>query len=171
MTTTTERTARARGAVLIHACPPALCAHVEWAIGGVLGRQGSLTWSVQPVDAGMLRAECSWTGQRGTAAAIAGELRGWTMLRYEITEDPSPGCDGERLAYVPGRGLYRGIVAANGDYLLGEQQLRHLMAMAGSKESLVHDIEQALGAAWDADLEVYRHAGDGAPTTLLNRVG
>ncbi|MCC5698098.1 DUF3145 domain-containing protein [Klebsiella pneumoniae] len=28
-----------------------------------------------------------------------------------------------------------------------------------------------LGAAWDAELEPFRHAGDGAPVIWLHRVG
>jgi hypothetical protein len=32
-------------------------------------------------------------------------------------------------------------------------------------------LDKALGTAWDAELEPYRYAGDGAPVTLLTRVG
>lgn len=165
-----EQTGPARGAVFIHACPPALCPHVEWAISGALERPISLSWTSQPVAPGQFRAECSWDGARGTAARIASALRAWPMLRFEVIEEPNPGCDGERICHVPGRGIFRGIVGANGDFLVGEQQLRHIMATAGSREDIVHGIETMLGAAWDADLEHYRHAGDGAPGTWLHQV-
>ncbi|WP_348773596.1 DUF3145 family protein, partial [Kingella kingae] len=33
-----------------------------------------------------------------------------------------------------------------------------------------HGVDELLGAAWDADLEVYRHAGDGSPVTWLHQV-
>ena len=45
------------------------------------------------------------------------------------------------------------------------------MAAARGPEALAHALEKALGTAWDAELEPYRHAGDGAPVTLLTRVG
>ena len=35
------------------------------------------------------RAELSWCGEPGTAAAIASALRGWNHLRFEVTEDPT----------------------------------------------------------------------------------
>lgn len=165
-----ETAGPARGAVFIHACPPALCAHVEWAISGVLGMPLSLAWSSQPVDPGLYRAEYTWTGPRGSAAPIASALRAWSMLRFEVTEEPTPGSDGERICHVPGRGIFRGIVGANGDFLVGEQQLRHLLATATSKEDIAHGIQTLLGAAWDADLEHYRHAGEGAPGTWLHQV-
>lgn len=165
-----ERAGPARGAVLIHACPPAICPHVEWAISGVLGSPVSLTWAVQPVAPAQLRTECTWTGSRGTAASIAGALRAWPMLRFEVSEDPTFGCDGERICYVPGRGVFRGIVGANGDFLVGEQQLRHLLTVATSREDFAHRIETMLGSDWDADLEHYRYAGDGSPGAWLHQV-
>jgi hypothetical protein len=45
------------------------------------------------------------------------------------------------------------------------------MASARAPEALSHALEKALGTAWDAELEPYRYAGDGAPVTLLTRVG
>jgi len=43
----------------------------------------------------------------GTAARLAASLRAWPMLVFEITEDATSATDGERLAYVPGRGFQR----------------------------------------------------------------
>ena len=165
-----EQAGPARGAVFLHACPPALCPHVEWAISGVLGIPISLTWAVQPVDPGQFRTDYTWSGSRGSGARIASALRAWSMLRFEVTEEPTPGCDGERICHVPGRGTFRGIVGANGDFLVGEQQLRHLLATATSREDIAHGVQTLLGAAWDADLEHYRHAGDGSPGTWLHQV-
>jgi len=165
-----EQTGPARGAVFIHACPPALCLHVEWAISGVIGSPISLNWAVQRIDPGQFRTEYTWAGPPGSAAAIASVLRGWPMLRFEATEESTGKADGERICHVPGRGIFRGIVGANGDFLIGEQQLRHLLATATSREDLAHGIETVLGAAWDADLEHYRHAGDGPPGTWLHHV-
>ena len=43
--------------------------------------------------------------------------------------------------------------------------------MARGPEVLSHLLDNELGTAWDRDLEPYRYAGDGAPVTLLTRVG
>jgi hypothetical protein len=160
-----------RGVVYVHSTPLAVCPHVEWAIARVLTVPVSLQWTAQPMEQGARRAECSWTGRPGTAAEIAGELRQWPMLRYEVTEEPSPGVDGERFMHVPGRGLFRATTGAAGDVQLGEDRIRALMATARGPEALSHLLDRALGTAWDAELEPYRHAGDGAPVTLLTRVG
>jgi hypothetical protein len=160
-----------RGVVYVHSTPLAVCPHVEWAIARVLTVPVSLQWTTQPMEPGARRAECGWTGRPGTAAEIAGELRQWPMLRYEVTEEPSPGADGERFMHVPGRGLFRATTGAAGDVQLGEDRIRALMAAARGPEALSHLLDKALGTAWDAELEPYRHAGDGAPVTLLTRVG
>jgi hypothetical protein len=160
-----------RGVVYVHSTPLAVCPHVEWAIARVLTVPVSLRWTPQPVEPGAQRAECGWTGRPGTAAEIAGELRQWPMVRYEVTEEPSPGVDGERFMHVPGRGLFRATTGAAGDVQLGEDQIRQLMAAARGPEALAHLLDKALGTAWDAELEPYRYAGDGAPVTLLTRVG
>src|SRR3712207_7549353 len=85
------------------------------------------------------------------------------MLRFEVTEEASHGNDGERMSYVPGQGVFRAPTSANGDIMISEQQLRHLAATASSAEAFRHGVDELLGAAWDSDLEVYRHAGDGSP--------
>jgi Protein of unknown function (DUF3145) len=161
----------ARGVVYVHSCPPAVCPHAEWAISRVLGTRVTLSWTAQPASPGQLRAECAWTGRPGTAGALATALRSWPMLRFEVTEDPSPGYDGERIVHVPGRGVYRTSVGANGDIVVGEGQLRALVATARTAEEYAHTLDRLLGAVWDADLEPYRQAGDGAPVTWLHQVG
>lgn len=160
-----------RGVVYVHSCPPAVVPHAEWAISGVLGTRVSLSWTAQPAAPGQLRAECAYTGRPGTASKIAAALRSWSMVRFEVTEDPSDGYDGERISYVPGRGVYRTSTGANGDVVVGEQQLRALAAAARSAEDYAHRLDNLLGAAWDAELEPYRYAGDGAPMTLLTQAG
>jgi hypothetical protein len=160
-----------RGVVYVHSTPLAVCAHVEWAIARVLTAPVNLHWTSQPVESGARRAECSWTGRPGTGAELAAALRQWPMIRFEVTEEPSPGLDGERFMFVPGRGLFRATVGAAGDIQLGEDRLRSIMESARAPEALAHALERALGTAWDAELEPYRYAGDGAPVTLLTRVG
>lgn len=160
-----------RGVVYVHSTPLAVCPHVEWAIARALTAPVTLSWTPQPVDAGAQRAECGWTGRPGSGALIAGELRQWPMIRFEVTEEPSPGVDGERFMHVPGRGLFRASMGAAGDIQLGEDRLRALMAAARGPEALEHALDAALGTAWDDELEPYRRAAEGAPVTLLTRVG
>jgi hypothetical protein len=92
------------------------------------------------------------------------------MLRFEVTEDPTPGVDGERFCYVPTLGLWRGQTSANGDVVVGENRLRALLdeVPAAQLAARMHDL---LGSAWDDALEAFRYAGDGAPVTWLHQVG
>ena len=48
------------------------------------------------------------------------------MIRFEVTEEPSPGVDGERFCFAPGLGLWHARTSANGDIVVGEDQLRTL---------------------------------------------
>jgi hypothetical protein len=160
-----------RGVIYVHSSPLAVCSHVEWAVARVLGAPVRLGWTAQPVEPSARRAQCSWSGMPGTGAELAAALRQWPMIRFEVTEEPSPGVDGERFMHVPGRGLFRGSASANGDIVLTEDRLRALMASVRGYDNLAHALEKALGAPWDAELEPYRHAAEGVPMTLLTRVG
>lgn len=160
-----------RGVVYVHSTPLAVRPHVEWAISRVLGVPVRLEWTHQPLEPAAQRAECTWHGRPGTGADLAAALRQWPMIRFEVTEEPSPGVDGERFMHVPGRGLFRSAMSANGDILLAEDRLRSVIASARGAEALAHALDKALGTAWDAELEPYRHAGDGAPVSYLTRVG
>ena len=54
-----------RGVVYVHSAPPALCPHVEWAVGGVLDMRVTLDWTPQPAAPGVVRAELSWQAEAG----------------------------------------------------------------------------------------------------------
>ncbi|HTZ44063.1 MAG TPA: DUF3145 domain-containing protein [Jatrophihabitans sp.] len=159
-----------RGVLFMHCCPTALGPHVEWALAGVLGRPCKLEWTGQPAAPGNLRAEATWYGPVGTAAKLAAALRSWPMLVFEITEDGTASTDGERLAYVPGRGFHRSAMTVNGDLVVGEERLRGLLSRATSGEEFAHGLHELLGSAWDVELEPYRVAGDGSPVVLLHKV-
>jgi hypothetical protein len=155
----------------MHCCPSALAPHVEWALAGVLARPVRLEWSAQPAAPQHLRAEATWTGPVGTGAKLAGSLRSWPMLVFEVTQSATSVSDGERLAYLPGRGFHRSLISVNGDVVVGEERLRGLLARAHSAEEYAHGLADLLGTSWDAELEPYRQGGDGAPITLLHQVG
>ena len=84
-----------RGVVFVHSAPRALCSHIEWALGTVLDQRVSFEWTNQPAVSGMVRAELSWVGPVGVGARLASAMRGWAHLRYEVTEDASPGTEAD----------------------------------------------------------------------------
>jgi hypothetical protein len=49
--------------------------------------------------------------------------------------------------------------------------VRAALDHAGDPERLAHELELALGQAWDDELEPFRYAGAGAPVRWLHRVG
>lgn len=157
------------GVLYVHSCPPALCPHIEWAVSAELGVRASLSWTPQPASPGLLRAETGWRARPGTATRLAAALRGWSVLRYEVTEEPAPGCDGERYSVTPSLGVFRAVTGANGDLLVGEDRLRALLTTTRGPE-LAHGLEALLGSAWDDELEPYREAGEGAAVTWLHQV-
>ena len=157
------------GVLYIHSAPPALCPHVEWAVAAELGVRVRLEWTEQPAAPGTLRTEVGWRGRSGTAGRLAGALRGWSVLRYEVTEEPSAGCDGERYAVTPTLGVFRATTSANGDLLVSEDRLRALLASATGPQ-LALGLDTLLGSAWDDELERFREAGEGTPVSWLHQV-
>lgn len=160
-----------RGMVFIHACPRALSPHVEWALSQVLGVDVSIEWTGQPVSPGCVRGELSWQSAAGTGATLASALVGFAPLRYEVTEEPTAGREGERFAVTPSLGMFRATVGLHGDIMLSEDRLRSAMAECGSGDELVGRLRHLLGAEWDAELEPFRYAGDGATVRWLHQVG
>ncbi len=160
-----------RGVVFIHSAPAALCPHVEWAIAGVLGGEVSLEWTPQPAQPACYRAELSWQGLAGAGATLASAMRGWQHLRYEITEEPSPGFEGERYSYTPTLGIFHAVMGVHGDIVVPEDRLRMAMLdAADGNQPLELALDQLLGRAWDDELETFRYAGDGAPVRWLHQV-
>ncbi len=163
----------ARGVLYVHSAPAALCPHVEWAVAGVVGVPVKLDWVAQPVAPGNHRAELNWQGKPGTAGAVASALNAWQRLRFEVTEDASPGCDGVRYSYTPTLGVFTAVTSAAGEVLVPEGRLRAAMetAAAGGDGDLAAELDRLTGRAWDEELEPFRYAGDGAPVRWLHAVG
>jgi hypothetical protein len=159
-----------KGVVYLHAAPPAIAPHVEWALAGVLGSAVRLEWTAQPASPASLRAEATWIGAVGTGSRLAAALRAWPMLVFEVTEDGTAGSDGERISYVPGRGFHRSMTASNGDIVVGEERLRGLLARVRDLQEFRHEMNELLGTSWDAELEPYRTGAWGEPVTLLHQV-
>jgi Protein of unknown function (DUF3145) len=181
------------GVLQVHCAPPALCPHIEWAVAGALGVPVNMPWVDQPASPGSMRAELLWRGKPGAAGAITSALAHWNLTRFEVTEDASPGCDAVRYSVTPSLGTFCAVVAANGDVMIPENRLRAAMALAASAStadsrlgglrdlhgprhpalggSLEAELALLLGEPWDAELEPFRRAGDGAPVRWLNATG
>ena len=161
-----------RGVVYVHSAPPALCPHVEWAVGGVLGMRVTLDWTQQPAAPGTVRGELSWQADAGTGARLASALRDWMHLRFEVTEEPSAGAEGERWSSTPTLGLFHATTGVHGDILVREDRLRAALARAGSDPAtdVLAEMQALLGKSWDDELETFRYAGDGAPVRWLHQV-
>ncbi len=158
----------ARGVVFVHACARAVCPHVEWTLTELLGSRVTLDWTPQPVLRGAARAELSWTGEAGLGSSIASALRAFPDVRFEVTEEPTAGRDGERYAFTPSLGLFRSTVGVHGDLLVNEDRLRSALS---SGAGLADEIARLLGTPWDTELEPFRYAGDGVPVRWLHQVG
>jgi Protein of unknown function (DUF3145) len=178
-----------RGVLQVHSAPPALCPHVEWAVAGVLGVAVDLPWVNQAAAPGVVRAELDWQGSPGASGAITSALAGWSRLRFEVTEEASPGCDAVRYSYTPDLGVFSAVTSASGDILIPEGRLRAAMMVAAATDFINHapagapgpqlvpvnsledEIARLLGQPWDDELEPFRCAGDGAPVRWLHATG
>ncbi len=185
-----------RGVLQVHSAPPALSPHIEWAVAGIFGVPVSLHWIEQPAAPGSVRTELAWQGRPGMGAEIASALAAWKLLRFEVTEDASAGCDAMRYSCTPALGIFSTTVSASGDIMINENRLRAAMTLAANSASGSHSTDRIgglrelhgsqhpalggsleaelallLGDAWDAELEPFRHASAGAPVRWLHATG
>lgn len=157
---------QARGMIFIHSTSAALCPHVEWAIDAALGSKSGPEWTPQPAESGAKRTEISWVGPVGTAAKVSSALARLGRVRFEVTEEPSPGSDGQRFMFTPALGSFAATVGVHGDILVSEDRLRN----AAASGDLYHALDGLLGKPWDDELEYFRHASEDAPVRWLHQV-
>jgi hypothetical protein len=92
-------------------------------------------------------------------------------VRYEVAEEPGKGAEGERFAVTPELGVFRATMGPHGDIMIHEDRLRAILNAAGDDPAqLRNGLNLILGAAWDAELEPFRRAGDGVPVRWLHQV-
>ncbi len=160
------------GTLFIHSIPAALCPHLEWAIGEVLGERITLAWHTQSALPGSFKSELSWKGPAGSAARMASALRGWEYVRFEAVEEPSPGVDGSRYQGTPSLGIHHSIVGVNGDIYINEDRLRTAiekgLRIGGS---VAEEIDAILGVAWDRELEIFRATRDDESLRWMTETG
>jgi Protein of unknown function (DUF3145) len=140
-----------RGVLQVHSAPPALCPHIEWAVAGIIGVPVRLPWVDQPASPGTLRAELNWHARPGTSATITSALAAWHRLRFEVTEDASPGCDAVRYSYTPTLGTFSAVTSASGDILVPEGRLRAAMTLAAAASSRSAPARPADGGPPDSE--------------------
>jgi len=121
-----------RGVLQVHSAPPALCPHIEWAVAGIVGVPLRLPWVDQPASPGTLRAQLDWHARPGTSASITSALAAWKRLRFEVTEEASPGCDAVRYSCTPSLGIFSAVTSASGDILVPEGRLRAAMTLVAA---------------------------------------
>lgn len=161
-----------RGVFFVHSSPSALCPHIEWAAAGVLGTPVNLDWTPQPAQVGTYRAELSWAGDSGTAAAVASALKGWEQVRFEVSEEPTASTEGARYSYTPALGIFHAVTGLHGDIMIPEDRLKAAVVKAALGDTTMPlEVDKLLGKPWDDELETFRHAGDGAPVRWLHQVG
>ena len=170
---TTRATAQdARGVLFVHSAPRALCSHIEWAVGDIVGRRLSFAWRPQPVMPSAQRAVIAWDGPAGTGARLTSALRGWEHLRYEVTEEAGTGSDGSRWMHTPDLGIFHAQIDSAGSTVVPEDRIRAAMETAGANAFDLHrELRLALGQSWDDELEVFRVAHEDAPVVWLHRAG
>jgi len=161
-----------RGVVFIHSTSRALTAHIEWALGGLLGTPVNLDWVEQPVAPGTVRSEMSWIGAADLSAKIASALRGFPNLRFEVTEEPSAGFDGQRFVSTPSLGIWRSPMGVFGESFISDEKLRTAIANAAAAgNSLVDAVDEVMGGPWDRELEPFRNASEAMSVRWLHQVG
>lgn len=162
-----RRSGLARVVAWIHAVPTAVCPHVEWAVGRLRDEPVRLEWAPQPILPRHQRAELSWVGEPGSAAALASALRPMGRIWFEVAEDAT-GIPGERFSFTPSLGLFRAAIDAHGDIVIHESRLRMLLDEPGI--GIQAGLELLLGSDWDAELEPFRIAGEAGTVRVLHHV-
>jgi len=166
------RPATTRGVLYVHSCPRAVVPHVEAAVAAVFETRVELLWRPQPVLTGSVRTDVAWTGPAGSAAHLVSRMKGWPELRVEVVEEPRGDVAGERFVMTPDLGIHRTAIDGLGEGLIVESRLRMLVEKSGTDlEALRSGIEAMIGADWEAELEPFRWAGEGADVRWVHRTG
>ena len=160
-----------RGILYVHSAPSALCPHIEWAVGGVLGVAVSLDWTPQPAQPGVLPCRA--------VLVRFGRLRGRGGVRAARLEPPAlrdhRGADdlhrGHALLLHARPRVFHAVTGLHGDIMIPEDRLKAAVVKAALGDTtLLLEIDKLLGKPWDDELETFRHAGEGAPVRWLHQV-
>lgn len=162
---------KARGMLFIHSAPAALCPHLEWAAGSVLTDTVDFAWTDQPAEPRTRRTEVSWSGEAGNGAALASKLASFDRVRFEVTEDATPGSDGQRFCFTPSLGAFSATVGVHGDILISEDRIKQaIVSEAVGGEPIHQALASLMGTPWDDELDTFRYASEDAPIRWLHQV-
>jgi hypothetical protein len=93
-------------------------------------------------------------------------------VRFEVTEEPSIGFDGQRFVSTPSLGLWSSPMGVFGESFIPEEKIRNAVAVATTNgRSLIEVVDELVGGPWDRELEPFRFAGEGVPVRWLHQVG
>ncbi len=147
----------AHGRVIIHSAPRVLLSHIEWTLSRHFGDALELDWKPSGLVSGEFMAEALWQADSELGASLASDLRGWANLRFEVTQQASDQTEGYRWAFTPTLGMFSAQTDRFGSVLLNEHELGRILAVAGFNASEMQRlISDALGTAWDVELDVHR---------------
>jgi hypothetical protein len=146
------------GRIHIYSAPIALTQHIEWAINQHLGQVVKINWVNQPLAAGSKAMEFEWQHLKPIAAQLATSLKAWHYIRFEIRQVSKNTGDATLYRATADLGLHQVNISSIGDVILNENQINTAIKQALTYEKLQSNLENALGVAWDSELEPYRIA-------------
>ncbi|MFT4148094.1 MAG: DUF3145 domain-containing protein [Micrococcaceae bacterium] len=155
-----------QGMLYIHSVPAAVCPHLEWAINSVLGEDLKFSWDKQPAEPGMLCTEVAWRGEAGIGSLLASSIRRMGKIRFEVTEDASSGVDASRWSHTPKLGIFHAVTDVHGNIMVSEERIRRAYEIGNEHNDpmrVYQELSQAMGEAWDEELEPFRLAASGVP--------
>ncbi len=97
-----------------------------------------------------------WRDLKPVASKIASTLKSWHYLRFEVREYSTVGGEGVLYRCTPDLGLHQAVTASTGDVMIHENRLQTALDSARGYEALRAAMQEALGTAWDSELECYR---------------
>lgn len=155
-------TKQVSGWLEIFSAPTALQPHIQWSISQTLGTEIALAWNNQPLVPGSGQCRLRFSGAPGIAGEIARALAAWHYLRFDISEEPSAGCDGSRYLATPTLGLFHACVGGSGDVYLSEHRIRSVVDSAlRTGRDVESALEEALGTSWEEELTPFRIGQEG----------
>ena len=159
------------GRILIYSTPAALTQHIEWALEQHISPQVGAKWINQPLAPGAKATEVEYQSKLPIAAKLATTLIKWRYLRFEITEQFKVSGDATLYRVTPDLGLHQASLASNGDVVLNEHQVNHIINNSISHKKLQVDLKKALGNEWEIELEPFRIALAGGVPEIFSNIG
>ena len=146
------------GDLRIYSAPKALLRHIQWSLNAIFEEKVSLEWVVQPLTPGTYSCELYWRSSvhKDRASKIAATLKSWHYIRFEVREFPTDGGEGVLYRCTPDLGMHQAVTASTGDVMIHENRILTILGNSKGFETLREGLQDALGVAWDDELECYR---------------